>query len=105
MDYSFVTGESQPVKTQAGEHLYAGGRQTGGAIEVEMVKSVSESYLTSLWNNEAFRKSRDDERDSLTNRYSRRFTLTVVAVAFLAAAFWMFVDAGVALKAFTEAVS
>ncbi len=102
VDYSFVTGESEPVIREVGELLYAGGRQTGGAIEVETLKPVSESYLTSLWNNEAFRKHRDDDLDSQTNRYSRRFTVAVVGVAFAAAIFWMFADASVALKAFAS---
>lgn len=102
VDYSFVTGESEPVTRSAGELLYAGGRQMGGAIEVETLKPVSESYLTSLWNNEAFRKQRDDDLDSQTNRYSRRFTVVVVGVAFAAAVFWMFVDVSVALKAFAS---
>jgi hypothetical protein len=44
-------------------------------MEVEVVKPVSQSYLTSLWNDEAFRKGRNDDRNTLTNRYSRRFTL------------------------------
>jgi len=102
VDYSFVTGESEPVTRAMGELLYAGGRQMGGAIEVETLKPVSESYLTSLWNNEAFRKHRDDDLDSQTNRYSRRFTMMVVGVAVAAAAFWIFVDAGLALKAFAS---
>lgn len=102
MDYSFVTGESEPVARQAGEHLYAGGRQTGGAIEIETIKPVSESYLTSLWNNEAFRKQREDELDSLTNRYSRRFTWMVLGIALAAVAFWLPIHPGKALKAFNS---
>ena len=102
LDYSFVTGESDPVTRRPGEHLYAGGRQMGGAIEVETVKPVSTSYLTSLWNNDIFSKHRDDNRDSLTNRYSRRFTGMVISIAVGAAVFWMFTDARVALKAFTS---
>jgi len=102
VDYSFVTGESEPVTRSVGEHLFAGGRQMGGAIEVETLKPVSESYLTSLWNNETFRKHRDDDLDSQTNRYSRRFTVAVVGVAVAAAVFWMFIHAGVALKAFVS---
>ena len=39
IDYSFVTGESEPVTKAAGEHLYAGGQQIGGAIEIEAVKA------------------------------------------------------------------
>ena len=48
VDYSFVTGESEPVAREAGAYLYAGGRQLGGAIEVETVKPVCQGYLASL---------------------------------------------------------
>ncbi len=102
VDYSFVTGESEPVTRREGDLLYAGGRQAGGAIEVETIKPVSASYLASLWESEAFRKPREDERDSLTNRYSRRFTFAVIGVALSAAVFWMMVEAGVAVKAFAS---
>jgi Cu+-exporting ATPase len=102
LDYSFVTGESEPVARAAGDHLYAGGRQVGGAIEVETVKSVAQSYLAALWNHEAFRKNSDHNLDSLTNRYSRRFTKLVIGIALAAAVFWIFKDATKALKAFTS---
>ena len=101
IDYSFVTGEADPVTKAAGDYLYAGGRQIGGVIEVETVKAVSQSHLTSLWNHEAFQKERDSSLNTLTNRYSRRFTLIVIAVAVGAALFWLvFGDAGRAVKAF-----
>lgn len=100
IDYSFVTGESEPVVCAAGAHLYAGGRQVGGAIEVETLKPVAQSYLASLWDNEAFRKHRDNDLDSLTNRYSKRFTKLVIGVAVGAAAFWLFKDPSNSLKAF-----
>lgn len=102
MDYSFVTGESAPVVRVAGDHLYAGGRQVGGAIEVETVKPVAQSYLASLWDNEAFHKTHNHDLDSLTNRYSRRFTRLVVGVAVAAAAVWFFLDATKSLRAFTS---
>ena len=81
-----MTGESEPVAKAPGDYLYAGGRQIGGAIEVETVKPVSQSYLTSLWNHEAFQKDARGNLNTLTNRYSRRFTLIVIAVAVGAAA-------------------
>jgi Cu+-exporting ATPase len=102
MDYSFVTGESEPVVCEAVRHLYAGGRQVGGAIEVETVKPVAQSYLATLWNHEAFRKNRDHDLDSLTNRYSQRFTKLVIGVALATEVFWIFADAPKALKAFTS---
>src|SRR5690606_41242409 len=53
--FSFVTGESDLVEKTPGELIYAGGRQVGEAIEVEVVKAVSQSHLTRLWNNENFK--------------------------------------------------
>ena len=103
IDYSFVTGESEPVSKQPGDYLYAGGQQIGGGIEVETVKPVSQGYLTSLWNHEAFQKDSGQDLNTLTNRYSRRFTRIVIAVAVLAAAFWMITgDAARGIKAFTS---
>lgn len=102
IDYSFVTGESEPVEKKPGDYLYAGGRQIGGAIEVEMAKAVSQSYLTSLWNQDAFRKDKADTLDNLTNRYSQRFTKLVIAIAIGSAAYWAFVDSTRAVKAFTS---
>jgi Cu+-exporting ATPase len=103
INYSFVTGESGTICRKPGDHLYAGGRQSAGAIEVEIVKPVSESYLTSLWNDDAFRKRRDNSFQTLTNRYSRRFTILVVSIALVAAAFWIARhQPGRGLKAFTS---
>jgi len=89
LDYSFVTGESEPLGKNEGDYLYAGGRQIGAAIEIEALKPVSQGYLTSLWNDEAFKKEREDEFQTLTNRYSKRFTWSVLAVAIGAGWFWL----------------
>ncbi len=102
LDYSFVTGESEPVTCEPGTHLYAGGRQTGGLIEAVTVKPVSQSYLTSLWSNEIFRKDSGVSLDTITNRYSRRFTWVVLSVALAAAAVWLVVNPAIALKAFVS---
>ncbi len=89
IDYSFVTGESEPTPKHVGDYLYAGGKQVGGSIEVETIKPVSQSYLTSLWNDAAFSKNRDDNLNTLTNRYSRRFTRLVIGIAVAAALAWV----------------
>lgn len=102
IDYSFVTGESEPVEKSEGDYLYAGGRQMGGGIEVETVKAVSQSYLTSLWNQDAFRKQGDETLNTLTNQYSQRFTKLVIAIAVGAAVFWAFVNPALSLKAFAS---
>jgi len=102
VDYSFVTGEAEPSEKAVGEILHAGGRQIGGIIELETTKRVSESYLTSLWNQEAFRKSSTESLDELTNQYSQRFTRIIVVIAFGAALYWAPQDPSMALKAFTS---
>ena len=102
IDYSFVTGESEPVEKHVADYLYAGGRQAGGAIEIEIVKPVSQSYLTSLWNQDAFRKDKTASLDTLINLFSYRFTKAVVAIALGAALFWAFVDPAKSLKAVTS---
>jgi Cu+-exporting ATPase len=103
VDYSFVTGESAPVSNTPSAYLYAGGKQNGVVVEVEVVKPVSQSYLTSLWNHETFSKNRENNLNTLTNLYSRRFTRIVIAVALGAALFWLVCGApGRAAKAFVS---
>jgi len=103
IDYSFVTGESEPVEKHAGDLVYAGGQQTGSVIEVQMTKPVSQSYLTSLWSHETFAKDRTDTLDNILNRFTKRFTITVSVVALGAAAWWwVHGQPAVALKAFTS---
>lgn len=88
LDYSFVTGESEPMVNSPGEYVYAGARQTGGLLEIELVKDVSQSYLTSLWNNDAFHKPRERDLENLTNRVGRWFTAAVVVIAAATALYW-----------------
>ena len=101
IDYSFVTGESEPVPRAAGEQLYAGGRQVGSPITLRVTKAVSQSYLTSLWNNEAFRKPGEEDLDGLTNRAGRWFVIAVVLLASAVALFWSWRDPSMVLRTFT----
>jgi Cu+-exporting ATPase len=101
IDYSFVTGESQPVEKKAGEYIYAGGRQIGTQIELTVQKAVSQSYLTQLWNNEAFAKEKETPVTRLAADFSKYFTYITISVAILAATFWYFTDQSVVWNAFT----
>jgi Cu+-exporting ATPase len=102
IDYSFVTGESEPVEKAPADHIYAGGRQIGATIEVQTVKDVSQSYLTSLWNQDALTREKKVTLDSLTNRYSQRFTKIVLTVAAGSALFWIGQNPGRSLTAFVS---
>jgi len=89
VDFSFVTGESRTVEKTLGEIIYAGGRQVGEAIELEVVKPVSQSYLTKLWNNESF-KHYEKQFDTFIGFISKYFTIGLVSIALVSCAFWLF---------------
>ena len=102
IDYSFVTGEAKPVTKSSGEQLFAGGRQLAGSIEVEVLKSMEQSYLTQLWSNEIFTKNGRNVFQSLTDKISKRFTITLLLIAIVATAVWLFIDTRIALNVFTS---
>lgn len=102
IDYSFVSGESDAVKKRKGDLLYAGGKQTGDAIEVEVVNEVSQSYLTGLWNQSAF--SKDERRkgfSTLVDQVSRSFSIAILSVALITLVYWLWFDPSEAIDAFT----
>jgi Cu+-exporting ATPase len=101
IDYSFVTGEAEPVIKTFGDQLFAGGRQQAGSIEVEVLKSINQSYLTQLWSNEVFSKNKQSTFESLTDSISRRFTISLLIIAFMATIVWLFIDASISLNVFT----
>ncbi|WP_289644275.1 heavy metal translocating P-type ATPase [Maribacter aestuarii] len=101
IDYSFVTGESEAQHKTPGDKLFAGGKQVNGAIEVEALKSVSQSYLTQLWSNSVFQQDKSSKFQTLTDSIGKRFTIAVLTMAFVATGFWLFHDAGKALNVFT----
>jgi Cu+-exporting ATPase len=91
VDFSFVTGESAPVKKVLGEVIYAGGRQMGEAIALEVIKPVSQSYLTRLWNNEAFKAKKEDAL-TFTDKISRYFSIVLISIAISSALYWFLMD-------------
>lgn len=102
IDYSFVTGESQPVSKKSGDKLFAGGKQTGGIIRLKLLKTVSQSYLTSLWNHEVFKKDTSINLSSRTHKVSKYFTVVILIIAITTAGYWIMVDSSKALNAFTS---
>ncbi|MFT4832814.1 MAG: Cu+-exporting ATPase [Psychroserpens sp.] len=101
IDYSFVSGESEPVYKEAGDKIYAGGKQLSGAIEMEALKSVPQSYLTQLWGNAIFQKDRPNSFQTLTDSIGKRFTIGVLAIAFISSFFWLFTDSSKLINVFT----
>ncbi|WP_405382805.1 heavy metal translocating P-type ATPase [Maribacter sp. LLG6340-A2] len=101
IDYSFVSGESEPVTKEIGEQVFAGGKQLNGVIEMKASKSVSQSYLTQLWGNAVFKTDKSTTFQNLTDSIGKRFTIAVLSIAFISTAFWLYVDPSKALNVFT----
>lgn len=93
IDYSFVTGEADAVSKESGDKIFAGGKQIHGAIEMEALKSVSQSYLTQLWSNDVFNKNKNDGFKNITDTISKYFTIAILAIAVISGVAWYFIDA------------
>lgn len=92
IDYSFVSGENNPVEKKKGDIIYAGGKQCGGALEMEVIKEPSQSYITQLWNNNTFHSNKNQEK-SFIHPWSKYFTITLFSIAFIAMTYWLINDA------------
>lgn len=92
IDYSFATGESEPVERGPGDALYAGGRQRGGVLDIEVEHVLERSRLIQLWNDRAFEKHSDGGFKNLTDRISRQFTVRLLLVALGGAGYWAWAD-------------
>ncbi len=102
IDYSFVTGEAEPISKQSGDKLFAGGKQQAGILEVEVLKPVAQSYLTQLWSNAIFSKDSTGVFESLTDSISKRFTVAILSIAFIATIVWLVIDPTMAFNVFTS---
>nr|WP_315223448.1 heavy metal translocating P-type ATPase metal-binding domain-containing protein [uncultured Flavobacterium sp.] len=101
IDYSFVTGEAVSIEKKSGDKVFAGGKQIGKVIEMEVLFSVSQSYLTQLWSNEIFQKKVLQKHKTITDAISRYFTPILLLIAFAGFGYWIFFDANIAFNVFT----
>ena len=101
VDYSFVTGEAIPVALEQGALLHAGGRIVGTAVEVELVKEVSQSSLAQIW--DAWPRSGGSKTRllMLSNTLGKYFTLGTLFIAAATGIFWLVREPSHALDAVT----
>lgn len=92
IDYSFVTGEAKPMKAIGGDLIYAGGRLIGQPIKLVVHNETSQSHLTSLWNNDVFRKKHESRYRKIIDQSARAFTWVVLAIAAITWVYWYAVD-------------
>lgn len=101
LDYSYISGESMPVKQHKGDHLYAGAKLIDGARYFRISKSVDGSYLSSLWAKDAFHESDHKKSISLSDRISQYFTPAILFIAIAGASVWYFINPDKAATVFT----
>ena len=101
IDYSFVTGEANPITKHSGDKVFAGGKQMGKVIEMEVLHTVSQSYLTQLWSNDVFQKNVTQMHKTITDKISQYFTPILLLIAFAGFGYWIFIDTDTAFNVFT----
>ena len=101
IDYSFVTGEAIPIEKKFGDKVYAGGKIIGNIIELEVLFSVSQSYLTQLWSNDVFQKKINQKHKTITDKISQYFTPILLLLALVVFIVWLFKDISMAFNVLT----
>lgn len=101
LDYSFVTGESDLIEKQPGGLVFAGAKNAGDFIEVQLLQSVQHSYLTSLWNRDIF-STEKTMRDHWLDKVSLYFTWVVFGIAAATATYWAITDPDLIWKSVTS---
>lgn len=93
IDYSFVTGEAAPSSKAEGNRIYAGGKNRGSVIRLRVLKPVSSSYLTSLWNtSENTNKEDVSPLIRFSDKVASWFSAAVLTIATVTAIYWWIVD-------------
>lgn len=93
IDYSFVTGESIPVTINPGSWVYAGGRHLGASVRILAQKTISQSYLVTLWNQQQKGSETGTRLEcGYVQKASQYFTLALFTLAAIAAIYWSLHD-------------
>jgi len=88
INYSFVTGEADPIFKKQGEQVYAGGRVIGSSVELVLSQKVDNSYLTQLWNEQVFKEKSGADLSEISNKVSKYFSLAIFGITFFTAIYW-----------------
>ncbi|MDH5379426.1 MAG: heavy metal translocating P-type ATPase metal-binding domain-containing protein [Cyclobacteriaceae bacterium] len=99
INYSFVSGEEDPISIMKNDFIYAGGKQIGASILVEVLKPVSQGYLSRLW--ERNNPQQGINHADILNRIGKYFTIIVLIIATLSAVFWSVVNPSIVWETVT----
>ncbi|MFY0607024.1 MAG: heavy metal translocating P-type ATPase metal-binding domain-containing protein [Cyclobacteriaceae bacterium] len=101
IDYSFVTGEAQPVARDISDKVYAGGRQMGGSLEIVLSQTVDNSELTQLWNSQENQGDQRPAYGGVIDKVSQYFTSVILLLALATFVYWHFVNPTIMWEATT----
>lgn len=100
IDYSFVSGESIPIRLESGDRVMAGGKQLAGRMRIRCEQEMSRSQLTNLWNNPIFQKEGKPPLRSFTDAVAHWFTPIILVFAIVVSLIWIWIDPSKSLHAF-----
>ncbi|MBP6694980.1 MAG: heavy metal translocating P-type ATPase metal-binding domain-containing protein [Saprospiraceae bacterium] len=101
LDYSFVTGESDLIRKNIGEKIFAGAKHIGSTIQVNALKKVDQSYLTSLWDENSFISENKMNSQKIITLLGKYFTIVTMGIAVLTLFYWLWADPAIAFNSFT----
>ncbi len=83
LNMAMLNGESQIIKKEKHQTIYAGARNEGKSIYLKVIKPVKESYFTQLWNNSQTAHKEDTSLDKTfyVTAISKYFTYTVLLIS------------------------
>ncbi len=68
---------------------------------MEVINTISQSYLTQLWSNDVFNNTNEITIKSITDSISKYFTFTILAIAFIAGIYWYYFNPSMAFNVVT----
>ncbi|MFY0643973.1 MAG: heavy metal translocating P-type ATPase [Bacteroidia bacterium] len=88
VDYSFITGEQYPEEVSKRSKIFAGGRQLGGRLRLEVLEKPNMDAIWSNWNV----NHQSDSGSTWTDHIARYFTAAVLTIAVAAGVIWYLID-------------
>ncbi len=93
LDTSLLTGEARPAALERGAQVFAGYRNTGGKIEIEVSATLAESRLQGLRKQIETLQAEKSNRPSRGDKVAAAFTLVILTLA--VSAFFLHWNSGI----------
>ncbi len=91
IDYSFVTGESNPILKKKGDFIYAGGKLLGQRSVLKVLKESNRSHLTQLWN-DVSKEDKGMGQKTIQDKISLYFLVIILFITIGAAIGWALIE-------------